>query len=235
MHNEKHQNEALNVINAETIEVSGRVDAETATCIELQTEIVALNNRLELLSEKIDMYIAATKVCTITLNDTTVHNELYCNKQLVTLPIGTVVPFTGAATSLPFGWLICNNNTIVSKERYPELYQLIGERVPDLTGRFIKGVDLSDTLKSRPDGNSKPVLTENNLPRIDPCVKETFSYVEANSDRGVWPWKGNKDYCSFHPLPEHESRESISIGSENPAPIDITPPHLKMMYIIKAL
>ena len=66
-------------------------------------------------------------------------------------PIGSVVAWAGSDTMLPPGWLLCDG-TEYSSATYPELASAIGSahggdgassfNVPDLRGRFIRGVDL---------------------------------------------------------------------------------------------
>lgn len=64
-------------------------------------------------------------------------------------PVGMVSPFAG--TSAPTGWLLCNGAT-VSRTTYAALYAVVGDafgngngsttfHLPDLRGRFIRGVD----------------------------------------------------------------------------------------------
>lgn len=53
-------------------------------------------------------------------------------------PIGSIVAFP--SDSIPLGWLLCNGQMITQSE-YPELYALIGPKVPDLRGQFLRGND----------------------------------------------------------------------------------------------
>ena len=55
-------------------------------------------------------------------------------------PIGTVVTWPAMANpSDPGNWLECNGQTI-SQASYPELYAIIGSKVPDYTGMFLRGM-----------------------------------------------------------------------------------------------
>lgn len=65
------------------------------------------------------------------------------------LPVGTIAPFAGPASSIPAGWLHCNGASL-STTAYPDLFAVIGTgwggggstfRVPDLRGQFLRGVD----------------------------------------------------------------------------------------------
>lgn len=54
------------------------------------------------------------------------------------VPVGTIVPFPGEQA--PLGWMFCDGRSI-TKEEYPELYAVVGSKVPDLRGEFIRGLD----------------------------------------------------------------------------------------------
>jgi microcystin-dependent protein len=65
------------------------------------------------------------------------------------IPAGTIFPFAG--DTAPEGWLICNGATI-DRAMYPDLFDAIGTawgngngldtfHIPDLRGRFMRGVD----------------------------------------------------------------------------------------------
>lgn len=66
--------------------------------------------------------------------------------------VGVIVAFAGATNSIPVerGWLLCDGREL-RRERYPELFGMIGTawggnessptfRIPDLRGRFLRGV-----------------------------------------------------------------------------------------------
>jgi phage-related tail fiber protein len=65
------------------------------------------------------------------------------------MPVGAILPFAGS--SPPPGWLLCNGDE-VSRSAYANLFAVIGEywgqgddsttfNIPDLRGRFLRGVD----------------------------------------------------------------------------------------------
>lgn len=67
------------------------------------------------------------------------------------IPVGTVVPFAGSATSVPAGWLLCNGAEL-GRVDYASLFNVIGVshgggdgvgtfHLPDYRGRFLRGVD----------------------------------------------------------------------------------------------
>lgn len=67
------------------------------------------------------------------------------------VPIGTVMAWAGGDSTVPNGWLLCDG-TEYDTATYPDLEEAIGSAhgadgtttffVPDLRGRFIRGVDL---------------------------------------------------------------------------------------------
>ena len=74
----------------------------------------------------------------------------------MTVPIGTILPYGGAVDGnnkgilASQGWLVCNGDTY-TRDEYPDLGNVIGNQfggdstnkfyVPDLRGRFVRGVD----------------------------------------------------------------------------------------------
>lgn len=82
------------------------------------------------------------------------------------IPVGTIVPFAGDANSVPDGWKLCDGSEI-SRNDYAALYAVIGIKwgagnmgdtfnVPDLRGRFLRGVDKSAGVD--PDAGSRTQL-----------------------------------------------------------------------------
>jgi microcystin-dependent protein len=66
-------------------------------------------------------------------------------------PVGSIMPFAGAADKLPQGWLFCDGS-VKSRTEYAALYAVIGTawgygdnsttfNIPDLRGLFLRGVD----------------------------------------------------------------------------------------------
>lgn len=70
------------------------------------------------------------------------------------MPVGSILPYAGGgnkalgvAPTLPAGWLLCDGQTTVNPQSYPELYQLLGGTLnsgqtiytPDLRGRTLIG------------------------------------------------------------------------------------------------
>lgn len=58
-------------------------------------------------------------------------------------PVGAVVPYFG--TTAPAGWLMCDGGAIPADAKYARLKALVGNNTPNLRGRFLVGVDSSDS------------------------------------------------------------------------------------------
>ncbi len=94
----------------------------------------------------------------VTAQDYDEANEFINTPSLWSVPIGTVLPWAGAASSLPSGWLICDG-AAVSRTTYSDLHALLKDangsnsypfgsgngsstfNVPDLRGRSPLGKD----------------------------------------------------------------------------------------------
>lgn len=79
------------------------------------------------------------------------------------VPIGTVIMWAGQLGSLPIQWLLCDGS-LKSQARFAELYKVIGTSfggsppagefyLPNLQGRFVRGVDAS--TKFDPDAANR--------------------------------------------------------------------------------
>ena len=90
---------------------------------------------------------------------------LHCLERSVAPP-GSIVPFGGAANSVPDGWLLCDGSVVAEKE-HPRLFEAIGTiygtgpvagsfRLPDLRGRFVRGVDDPDGPGGSPPAGRDP-------------------------------------------------------------------------------
>ena len=62
----------------------------------------------------------------------------------VRIPTGTIVSYYG--DKAPKGWMLCDGSTVPSD--FEELRKVVGERVPDLRGMFLRGAN-----NARSDGN----------------------------------------------------------------------------------
>lgn len=98
-------------------------------------------------------------------------------------PVGTIVAFGG--NTPPKGWLLCDGQAI-NRTKYTDLHKVIGTHfgsgdgsttfnVPDLRGRFLRGVDLSGTLDK--DAASRTAMTSGG--NTGPKVGSVQGYATA--------------------------------------------------------
>ena len=103
---------------------------------------------------------------------TTLEEDVKVLRKSETERVGTILPY-GGATEPGNGWLFCDGRPL-NREEYPELYKVISANfgapdnnhfnLPDLRGRFVRGVDLDDeeTNKWRdPDHDKRIACSEN--------------------------------------------------------------------------
>lgn len=62
------------------------------------------------------------------------------------VPIGTIASYP--VEQAPLGWMLCDGRSI-TKEEYPELYTVVGSKVPDLRGDFIVDPAMNYIIKYR--------------------------------------------------------------------------------------
>lgn len=92
-------------------------------------------------------------------------------------PPGSIIPYGGASTNIPAGWLLCDGQA-VSSSQYPALFGALGTswgngsaginagigkdfNVPDLRGEFMRGLDLGRGVDSgRSLGSSQGMATK---------------------------------------------------------------------------
>ncbi|MGL4998350.1 MAG: phage tail protein [Cetobacterium sp.] len=88
------------------------------------------------ISSNVDLSVVVTK------------DELY----LANSPIGSIIAFAGDV--VPLGYLSCDGRTI-SMAEYPELFDLVGDKIPDLRGKFIRGIDAGRLIGSSQEDSIK--------------------------------------------------------------------------------
>ncbi|MDX2050102.1 MAG: tail fiber protein, partial [Rickettsiaceae bacterium] len=105
-------------------------------------------------------------------------NFIINNSSTNQYPLGAIIIWGGTRYSIPEGWLLCGGNTTLSKVTYSDLYKVIqynfGDQsvcpdgqffVPDLRGRFIRGVDLGSGRD--PNISSRTDMEDLSLPKSD--------------------------------------------------------------------
>lgn len=161
-------------------------------------------------------------------------------------PIGTIVMW-GGVNNVPEGWLLCDG-TVYPQATYPDLFEVINHNfgnmpqsssydpstefyVPDLRGRFIRGVDNISTGSARdPDRNNRQDMQSGKVVgnlvgsiQSDEFKKHHHQYTEFPS--GSYPISGSG---SSH----HANSNGVtgSTGGNETRPINAY-----LYFIIKAL
>lgn len=106
---------------------------------------------------------------------------------VINLPtlVGTVVAYAGSSTSLPpdSGWLLCDGSQF-DTAKYPDLAAVLGNsnRVPDLRGYFLRGLDISGQVDR--DGGGRTVLS---------VQQDAFRKHHHTTDELPWFWSERSD------------------------------------------
>ncbi|MCP4133681.1 MAG: tail fiber protein [bacterium] len=117
----------------------------------LQSELDSLKSSQSGSSGSLQTQIDSINAAVSTNSTAISNNETGINRLFLTAsPVGTIVPFGGS--SVPEGWLLCDGSSR-SRSTFSELYSAIGSawgtadassfNLPNLTGRFLRGVDSS--------------------------------------------------------------------------------------------
>ena len=117
----------------------------------------------------------------------------------VGVPIGTIIMW-GGTDDTPGGWLLCDGSPASIKE-YPELGQVLGATfgtgptgkflLPDLRGRFVRGVDSTPQGSRDPDRDDRtdPITDDKVGPKVgslqaDELASHTHSYTQFPNGSG---------------------------------------------------
>lgn len=103
---------------------------------------------------------------------------------------GMISMWGGAGDEVPPGWLLCDGSQ-VSQSKYPNLYQAIGQNfgqnpgegvfyLPDLRGRFIRGVD--NNAGRDPDVSSRTDMVNTNIP------SKTVGSIQSHALQNHFHW-----------------------------------------------
>jgi microcystin-dependent protein len=104
---------------------------------------------------------------------------------------GMISMWGGAVDNIPAGWLLCNG-AVINQIDYPDLYKAIGLSfgqqppendtfyLPDLRGRFIRGVD--DSAGRDPDVSSRTDMQNDNIP------SETVGSIQSHALQQHFHW-----------------------------------------------
>ena len=147
--------------------------------------------------------------------------------------IGIIKLWSGSG--VPENYVLCNGGQ-VSISEYPELYKAIGEKyntsstragyisVPDLSGRFVVGLDSGDPDYSRignTGGEKKHQLTVEEMP------SHTHSYNKIRIETHKWG-----DNANDRPHPFYDSGAQTGSAGGN-QPHENRPPYYVLAYVMK--
>ncbi len=161
------------------------------------------------------------------------HSVPYALATPGTVPVGSVMPYAGKASSVPEGWAVCNGAAMSSKSS-PMLYQAIGTlwgngnndddentdfNLPDLRGLFLRGAD---------DG-SRDAYAHARIADAGPPV--------GSDDETVGTYHGTLQGFEERPLTKIDGIKqyghSTSIADATDRQIALRTPNAAVLYIIR--
>jgi len=150
------------------------------------------------------------------------------HQESIDIPVGTIISFAGK--NIPEGWLECNGNRI-TETKYPILYRLIGESLPNLNNHYVMGE--AGEFENKSVGNDHLSLKWDHLPKKELGIGvknyDSRSHIKTNNkpnDSTMYLVKnGNENFQSILEL---------TIGADKPDPIILEPNYINLIYLIKA-
>lgn len=190
------------------------IQSDAGTFEQLTAKVLKLEETIEMLKGELKIVDQLKKeLIRINSEKTVVKNKLYANEELVSVPVGTIVAFAGG--QIPEGWKVCDGN-----------------KSPNLDDKVIFGTTNKNRNLEVETGRKSVILNEPNIPSHAheyEKIKYTFNTGRAvtksgtfNDDRGDF-YNGNSENTSLI----YTSRTGQGHS------FDITPPNVKMLYIIK--
>ena len=133
------------------------------------------------------------------------------------VPVGTIVLWSGAANQIPDGWALCDGSTVN------------GSKTPDLRGRFVVGYNPNDGDYNSPGktgGEKSHKLTVNEMPSHN----HSYSFKGADLDGG---WDGDNYFydASGHYSGNNNTRWTDTSGNNQYH--ENRPPYYTLCYIMR--
>lgn len=170
------------------------------------------------------------------------------NQNTNTVPIGVPLPYFGTVSNIPAGYLLCDGSLKLVAD-YPALHLVIGYQsggsgpnfnLPNLIDNVLMGANAAGAI----GGSNEVTIANGNLPEHthsindpghshshDSYIKSGDGYVDGN-DNGDNALQGNSASSGTA-----SSGTGITIqnggGVASPAPLDITPKHVKCLWIMR--
>jgi microcystin-dependent protein len=123
-------------------------------------------------------------------------NERLVSLEFMAMPVGTITAFAGPVNRIPPDWMLCDGSTL-NKNNEPKLFNRIGTmwggtgqpdfKLPDLRGRFLRGVDGGSTLD--PDLAGRTVQNPSCTPAEMGICRNSPGSLQADATK-----KPNKDF-----------------------------------------
>lgn len=152
------------------------------------------------------------------------------------MPVGSIVPF--ASDIIPLGWLLCDGAPI-ERSRYPELYDLIGDKLPDHRGMFLRGNDNGRGIDAgRVLGSEQGDLANVKTSAIN---RDSITHLTLkNTSNGEDSLMNNTDSVVYVTSLGHAVTSVANVGSVSQTTIELKqdetrPKNNSVNYIIKAL
>lgn len=209
------------------------LDSQNVTINTLTADFIKLKNQIELLSEELKIIKGSKELVKITSDKTEIKNDLYVKNELVSLPIGTVIAFAGK--NVPDGWLLCDGLAI--SEKYTEARNIIGNNTPNLIRKYIMGSPKNDFTAF---GTEQITIKNENIHENQLQVYYNLYKWKAGrggSDESITyltsSVSGNTNPSYYEDFKGMIRDSYTRIGHAKPTAIDILPPSIKMVYIIK--
>jgi hypothetical protein len=92
------------------------------------------------------------------------------------VPTGSIMPFVGASTDVPNGWVLCNGGALPTTAT--KLIDMIGDNAPNLGGMFLRGA--GDNTNTGYETNDGPAL---NSTQGD--LNKTHNHVASDADNAL--------------------------------------------------
>lgn len=137
-------------------------------------------------------------------------------KPISSIPVGTIISWPVAQNPADwqnpdgsFNWLECNGQTI-SQAAYPELFALMGGKVPDLRGLFLRGYGSQSHAQN--NGSTVGVTSTTHASgALGQVQGDAIRNIQGNI--GVWNWLAHYGDGAFEPVPRTMNSGDPTVSS----------------------
>lgn len=156
---------------------------------------------------------------------------------LANAPIGAIMAY--ASNIVPIGWLLCDGRTI-TREDYAELYDLIGDKLPDLRGQFVRGLDNGRGIDPNRELGSEQGDAIRNIAGRSYHGTALTTIMERNAVSGPFFGSDFKKYADLSSLLEYTAtteypyKVDFDASRVVPTAEENRPKNVALNYIVKA-